>query len=293
MKKTIFKYASLIVFGFLLLFAFRLAYGYYTIAEQSFQGIFSQPRIDSRSVVRNYASEKMVLKNEKQFQAGASISVDQKYEKVASMSSKTKNFASDEVALRKCIADSSALIQFEQKGGLADSRKLHLVIGVQPEKFDFLVGEINKIGTMVSIEIDKIDKTSEYKNLKASRMSLEKTRASLENLRKLNGSVQEMIELESKLLEKEEQMQRLGVQLKEFDEECEFCTIKFTLFEYREAAKAEIPVIHRIKVAFQWSVVYYAYFLAILFLALLIALVLIAIIEKLKWLPDFINQSNK
>ena len=295
MKKTIVKYMSVILAGYLILFAFRLTYGYLNISEQAFQNIVNEFVADSRSVVRNYASEKKVLKNEKQVQVNANpnISVDQKYEKVAAMASKTTNFTSDEIALRKCIADSSALVQFEQNSGMADNRRLHLIIGVQPEKFDFLVGEINKIGAIVSIEINKIDKTSEYKSLKANRMSLEKSRTSLENLRKLNGSVQEMIELEGKILENEQAMQKLGVQLKEFDEECEFCTIKFTLAEYKETRKAEISFMHRVKVAFEWSVVYYVYFLEMLVLALLISLFLIVIIGKLKWLPDYINQFNK
>jgi len=295
MKKTIIKYVSVILAGYLILFAFRLTYGYLNISEQAFQNIINEFAVNTRSAVRNYASEKMTLKNEKQLQVNANpnISVDQKYEKVASLASKTANFASDEVTLRKCINDSSALVQFEQNSGLADNRRLHLIIGVQPEKFDFLISEINKIGTIVSIEVNKIDKTSEYKSLKANRMSLEKSRASLENLRKLNGSVQEMIELEGKILENEQAMQKLGVQLKEFDEECEFCTVKFTLAEYKDTRKAEISLMHRVKVAFEWSVVYYVYFLAMVFMALLISLVLIIIVGKLKWLPDYINQLNK
>ncbi len=295
MKKTLIKYVSVILAGYLILFAFRLTYGYLNISEQAFQNIINEFAVNTRSAVRNYASEKMTLKNEKQLQVNANpnISVDQKYEKVASLASKTANFGFDEAALRKCINDSSALVQFEQNSGLADNRRLHLIIGVQPEKFDFLISEINKIGTIVSIEVNKIDKTSEYKSLKANRMSLEKSRASLENLRKLNGSVQEMIELEGKILENEQAMQKLGVQLKEFDEECEFCTVKFTLAEYKDTRKAEISLMHRVKVAFEWSVVYYVYFLAMVFMALLISLVLIIIVGKLKWLPDYINQLNK
>jgi len=295
MKKTLVKYVFVIVIGYLTLFAFRLIYGYLNVSERTFQNVINEFAVDSRSVVRNYASEKKVLKNEKtvQINANPNISVDQKYEKVASLASKTTDFTSDEVALRKRINDCGALIQFEQNSGLADNRRLHLIIGVQPEKFDFLVNEINKIGSVISIEINKIDKTSEYKSLKANRMSLEKSRTSLENLRKLNGSVQEMIELEGKILENEQVMQKLGVQLKEFDEECEFCTIKFTLAEYKETIKAEISLMHRIKVAFEWSIVYYVYFLEMVFLALLISLIFIIIIGKLKWLPDYINQFNK
>jgi hypothetical protein len=284
---------SVIISGFLILFFFRLAYGYLYVSETGVQSFANDFSVDIRSAVRNYASEKLMLKKEKLLEVSSSIAVDQKYEKVASLSSKTRNFDSDEATLRKCVSDSSALIQFEQNRGLAGGRALNLIIGVQPEKFDSLIGEINKIGTLVSIEINKIDKTNEYKDLKATRASLEKARASLENLRKLNGSVQEMIALESKILETEESMQKLGVQLKEFDEECEFCTVKFTLMEYRGPKITEIPLMHRIKVAFQWSVVYYTYLLAMLSFALFISLILIIIIEKLKWLPAYLFQSGK
>jgi len=294
LKKNIIKYASIIIFGFLVLFFFRLAYGYLHVSEtisHSYSNDFAA--VDIRSAIRNYASEKLFLKKEKQMEINASIAVDQKYEKIASLSSKTKNFESDEIFLRKCIGDFSALIQFEQNRGLAGSRALHLIIGVQPEKFDGLIAELNRIGTPLSIEINKIDKTNEYKDLKATRASLEKARESLENLRKLNGSVQEMISLESKILETEEAMQKLGVQLKEFDEECEFCTAKFTLIEYSGPKTTEISLMHRVKVALQWSIVYYTYFLAMVFFALLISLVLVIIIEKLRWLPDYIMQNTK
>lgn len=296
MKKNIIKYMSVIISGFLILFFFRLAYGYLYVSETGVQSFANDFSVDIRSAVRNYASEKLMLKKETLLEvsaSSASIAVDQKYEKVASLSSKTRNFDSDEATLRKCVGDSSALIQFEQNRGLAGGRALNLIIGVQPEKFDSLIGELNKIGTLVSIEINKIDKTNEYKDLKATRASLEKARASLENLRKLNGSVQEMIALESKILETEESMQKLGVQLKEFDEECEFCTVKFTLMEYKGPKTTEISLMHRIKVAFQWSVVYYTYFLAMLSFALFISLILIIIIEKLKWLPAYLFQSGK
>lgn len=289
MKKTAMKYMALFISGYILLFALRLGYGYLKVSEQPIIQAFTQSVVNFRSDIKNYASEKRVMKSDRQLQAAMNVSVDQKYEKVATVAARSGGFASDEVTLRKTVSEANALIQFEQSSGLSGNRRLHMVIGVQPARFDEFVEALKKIGELASIEIDKIDKTSEYKGLNASRASLEKSRASLEALRKLNGSVQEMIELEGKILDNEQQMQKLGVQLKEFDEECEFCTVKFTLVEHRAVMPAEITFAHRLKVAFEWTTVYYAYLIFVLSGALFCSFLIVVIAGRLSWLPGYLN----
>lgn len=119
------------------------------------------------------------------------FTVDQKYEKVGSVVSKTRAFEEDEKAVRELTNKYSALIQFEKSSGLPGSRRVELAIGVPPKRFEPMVGELRKIGELSSIQIDKIDQTNEFKELKAKRASLEKTRDALVNLKSKPGRIEE------------------------------------------------------------------------------------------------------
>ncbi|OQX02066.1 MAG: hypothetical protein BWK73_44050 [Thiothrix lacustris] len=59
------------------------------------------------------------------------------------------------------------------------TRQLNIALGVVPDKFDSTVEALKQIGTLKSIQIDKNDKTNEYKKLEAQRVSLQKARDSL------------------------------------------------------------------------------------------------------------------
>jgi uncharacterized protein YfcZ (UPF0381/DUF406 family) len=98
-----------------------------------------------------------------------------------------------------------------------------------------------------STEITKIDKTNEYRQLNAKKASLEKTLASLQELKSKTGVIDDFISLNYKILEIETQMQELGVELGNFDAENEFCTIKFSLYE--GAAAKSLNFIERFKIA--------------------------------------------
>ncbi len=181
--------------------------------------------------------------------------------------------------MRANIKSNNALIQFEQKNGNVGSRKLHLLIGVPPEKFDFLYEQLIKIGEVQSKQITKKDKTNEYKELNAKKASLEQIRTSLIDLKSKGGDIAEYIGLENRILEIERQLQDLGVNLGDFDDENEFCTVKFSLVEGKEM---KISVIHRLKVALEWTVkIYLKIFTTLVFITFFIYLLLLSI-DKLK-----------
>jgi hypothetical protein len=94
--------------------------------------------------------------------------------------------------------------------------------------------------------------------------------------------------LEDRILAIENQIQSLGVKLGEYDEENEFCTVKFTLNEV-SAAKG-IPFVKRVKVAFEWTVKYYAVIMAICFFGSLFGLMMVTIVRQVKWLQKTIAQ---
>lgn len=279
MKAQIKKGIFYLILGFVVLFSSRLFYGYLYVeaATSSNVNAYSDSFEFSK---KNYASTKKDFDGQTQSQA----TPDQKYEKIASISSQSKTFDEDEKRLRDLTVTQKALIQYEQNVGLSGNRKLNLAIGVPPHNFDATVAKVKEIGKVVSLRVDKADKTNEYKDLNAKKVSLEKTREGLIALKTKGGSIDEAINLENRILEIESELQTLGVSLGEFDKENEFCTVKVTLAE-GGVAKTGIPFLSRAKVAFEWTIKFYVRLLLIGLLGVGITLLVVILLERLKWIP--------
>ena len=279
MKKLVFWLSIL----FLVLFVFRLFYGY---SKKNIESPNQTQFFESISgTKRNYASKEYKIK---QPNAGNQLgtSVDQKYEKVADIKTKSSKFEQEEKLARNKIEKFEALIQFEQKMGNSGFRKLNLVVGVPPENFDSLYDQLIKIGVVQAKQITKKDKTNEYKELNAKKQSLEKIRASLIELKSKGGKIEEYMDLENRILEIEQQLQGLGVSLGDFDNENEFCTVQFSLMEGKQE---KIGFVHRIKVALEWTVWIYLKIISILFFIILSCYVLLLGIEKFRILERIVN----
>lgn len=286
------RFFSLIVrfaIVFVFMFAFRLLYGYLstqtdhnTLVNNDFFGSMENMR-------KNYASEKMKTKQvDVQMQANAASS--QKYEKTATLKTKSSAFDNEEKQVRKTTQDFGALIQYERKMGNKGNRELHLSIGVNPEKFDSFYVALQKIGNIQATEVTKTDKTNEYKELNAQKASLEKTLVSLNELKSKGGSIENYITLHDKILETEGKLQALGVDLGNFDEENEFCTIKFSMYE--GAVSQKISLIHRLKVALEWTIKYYLLLVIAAVCATFAAFMLLLIADKLKILSTIVAKIN-
>ena len=149
------KLSLILVLGFIGLFGFRLWYGYNSNPEtlggstQAFSSISEQKR--------NYASKehKMNPTANPNTPAATSIKVDQKYEKIAEINTKSSAFESEETETKKYIEQYESLVQFEQKSGNTGNRKLLLLIGVPPQNFDSLYTQLSKIGTVLAKQITK------------------------------------------------------------------------------------------------------------------------------------------
>jgi hypothetical protein len=290
-KTRLVKIILLLIIGFTVLFAFRFIYGYTTgateLGEESISNLFS----DETSLKRNYASDSYKFqKSERGSTTNPSneFSVDQKYEKTATVKSKTNDFEKDDALVKGEIKKFNAIIQYEQNTGKKGNRTTSLLLGVAPERFDSLYEVVIKIGKVATKEITKVDKTSEFKNLNAKKASLEITRQSLLEIKKQNGRIEEFISLQNRILEIEQELQGLGVLLGDFSEENEFCTVRFSLAESREI---KISLLHRLKVAFEWSIKYYIMLLGIVSLASVFAFFLLLIIDKI--LPSIMNKLNQ
>jgi phage anti-repressor protein len=305
MKKTFKRGLLVFVLGFAALFGARLLYGYATYSSvaktvaigetwmASGDSAFSaspQTAIGRRGNIdesspRNYATQKV--------KTGGSPVIDQKYEKVASLTARTPDFDKDEPVLREAVKRHNALIQFEQSSGVSGGRSLHLAIGVHPDNYDSLVADVRQVGRLDSIRVDKFDKTNEYKELNASRISMEKTRDSLVALKNRTGKIDEFVALEDRILEIEKEIQGLGVKLGDYDQENEFCTVRFTLAEESVIATG-ISFAQRARVALVWTAKYYLMVLAGLFFATGFVLLLTILLERLKWVPAaFANLAAK
>ena len=120
-------------------------------------------------------------------QMQANSASNQKFEKTASIKSKSSEFEADEKDIKEKTKAYNAVIQYEQNLGQKGNRQIHLLIGVNPEKFDAFYVDIQKIGVIKATEITKVDKTNEYRQLNAKKMSIAKTLQSLNDLKSKGG----------------------------------------------------------------------------------------------------------
>lgn len=284
-KSRFWKVSKLFLAVFILLFIFRLIYGFVT-TDNSYGSDYSDNFFSSIDNLRkNYASEKISMKEN--VQLASNIASNQKFEKTASIKTKTSEFEKDEKLIKDKSKKFNSVIQYEQNLGQKGNRQIHLLIGVNPSKFDSFYLEVQKIGVIKATEITKVDKTNEYRQLNAKKASIEKTLQSLNDLKAKGGEISDFVSLNDKILEIEEKAQELGVELGNFDTENEFCTIKLSMYE--GATEKNITLIRRIKVALEWAIKNFAIIVFTTLIASLTIFVLLLIIDKLK----VINAINK
>lgn len=279
-KQRFWKFGRWFIGLFFLMLILRLIYGYVATDVKSGNDYSNNFFSSVANLRKNYASEKQIMKQDVAQQAN--IASSQKYEKTATVVSKTSQFEKDLDSIKKVTENFEGVIQYEQNTGNKGNRQIQLLIGINPEKFDSFYARIQNIALVKSTEITKIDKTNEYRQLNARKASLEKNLASLNELKSRSGAIGDYITLHDKILEIETQMQELGVELGNFDTENEFCTVRFSLYE--GAPERKITFASRMKVALEWTIKYYAV-LIVTFLVLIVAIfILLLVIDKLKLL---------
>ncbi|MFN8365747.1 MAG: DUF4349 domain-containing protein [Candidatus Kapaibacterium sp.] len=271
---------------FILMFLFRILYGY-TTSDVNPSGDYSDDFFSSINNLRkNYASEKFVMKDD--IAAISNNAANQKFEKTATVKSKTSEFEQDELKIKEQVKQFQSVIQYEQNLGQKGNRQIHLLIGVPPTLFDSFYVEIQKIAVIKATQITKVDKTNEYRQLNAKKISIEKTLQSLNELKTKGGQISDFVQLNDKILEVEEKLQELGVELGNFDTENEFCTVKLSLYE--GTAEKGISFIHRVKIALEWTIKYYAITLFTFLCVAITVFVLLLIVDKLKLLKTIANK---
>ena len=243
--------------GFLIFALLRLGYGYaiypngepLNTGQYYAQGALS---LDFEVSRKNYAGQKKASAGSLMPQA-----LDQRYEKIAVIGLDTDQFDDDEAHVRSVAKSAGALIQQEQAVGLDGARRLQLALGVPPEAFDDVIASLRKIGKQVSFQVNKTDKTNEYRSLLARQASLQKSRDSLVALQQRDADLEALITLETSILALENQIQDLGVSVGEFDSEYEFVTVKLVLSEIAPVRLRDISLPERSKTAVQWALKWY------------------------------------
>lgn len=280
---------------FVVMFLFRLSYGYSSTEYGSID--YGDSFFDNlQNLRKNYASEKgsyggsSAGYSQKEMEGKSAFTTGQKYEKTASVSSRSSEFEKENARIKKAAEQFNAIIQYEQNQGNKGSRVLHLLIGVNPALFDSFYAVTQSIGRTTARSVTKVDKTNEYRELNAKKTSLENTLASLNELKSRSGSINDYVALHDKILEIEEKLQELGVQLGNFDTQNEFCTVRFSLYE--GATKHDASFKQRVKVALEWTISnYLRLVMSLVFLAVLTFLLLL-IIDRFKILRAIVNKIN-
>lgn len=98
-------------------------------------------------------------------------------------------------------------------------------------------------------------------------------------LKAKGGRIDEYMQLENRILDIEQQLQELEVSLGNFDEENEFCTVKFSL---SEGKIDNIGLIQRIKVALEWTIKTYLMLMTALTFMALFAYLSVLTFEKVR-----------
>lgn len=178
------------------------------------------------------------------------------FEKSAQLTSATPSFDDHQARIRAALTASSAVIFNDKLAGIAPQRRCTLEVGVDPNKFDALVAELQSIGHLESLTIQQRDRTGEFRRLHAQRQS---TKSHLESVAKLraakNPSIDDALKLEQKIQDIEKELQGLGVQLGELLGKESFYHVSLTLVEYQPGDRLdrEFTPSQRVFQGFLWA----------------------------------------
>lgn len=259
MKKAIIAFLLLFVVTFMARTAYELMFTGRDITvtyDQNYSNYEVTSSEKDYMAKSNVASERI-----SQNVDGQTVNIDQKYEKTANISSMSDHFTEDNATLRQIIESNGAVIQSEKLNGLTGKRTLEMSIGVMPDKFDVFVDQIQNIGEVKSFNVNKVDKTNEYRELMAQKETLQKSIDSYTEMKARGGEIKDLLLLEEKILETQEKIQDLGISLGVYSSENSFCTILFSMQEVRmAAAEGDISVrfvLSCVSSAFLWTVFFY------------------------------------
>jgi hypothetical protein len=182
------------------------------------------------------------------------------HEKRAILTSGTASYDTDEPLIRTAIQEEQASIFNEKKTGIQPNRKLTMEIGVHPDKFDALVEKLKKIGILASSNIEKKDRTDEFRKLNVRRKSLKGHLADVMKLRSsAKASLDDSLKLEQKIQDIDKELQALSVQFGDLLGKESYYFVNVTLTEYQPGDRHDktYTTPQRIFHAFAWAIVWW------------------------------------
>ncbi len=278
MKKHFFSGIMVSAVYFLALFLFQLiftlAFPYAGVMASS--GIVDRSYSFGYSARKNFASVKKTYSPVKRQQ----FQIEQKYEMVADIYARTKDFEKDKAATFTIVEEYTGIIQLQKEDEKKGGRSLSLSIGVKPGDFEKFVKEVKKIGKLQTLDVSKTDMTNEYQEMMASVKSLENKYANIKKLEGQQGKIEEKIKLQETLFAIKSELQQLGVNLGSYDFENEFCTVKFTLSEHD--ITFAMTFLQASALALRWALGVFLSTCGILLLLFITILLVILILVKVK-----------
>jgi hypothetical protein len=195
----------------------------------------------------------------------------QVFEKTATVALGSDAFDEDEAGIRTTLAAHHAVAFNERRSGIKPGRRLILEISVPVDEFDALVSEVQEIGQLQSISVQKRDRTSEFRRLHAQRQSLKEYLASVRKLRGgKQGSIEDELKLEQKIQDIEKELQTLSVQMGDFLGKDSLYHVSLGLTEYLPGSRFDrtYALPKRVAHAFVWAL---GWWLAMLLAAIVVA----------------------
>ncbi len=276
LKKRFWKIASWFIVGFIIVFIYNILYTIYWDKENNTNHRYYSYFMHVEDIKKNYAR----ASSKPNYDLLNIPSIAQVYEKIASISTKTSQFAQDARKLKKIIDLYNGVIQYEKLTGETGGQEIHLVIGVKPNLFDTLYNGVLGIGETQTKEVTKTDKTNEFELMSAQKSSMEEQLQTLYELKKQALHIQDFITLNGRIFEIEERLRMLGVDLAKFSTENEFCTIRVSLYE--GIAEPKIDYVAKISKALELSFDYYVKGVAAVLGTVLTVLAIIYLLDKMR-----------
>lgn len=255
--------------SFFAFFAARMWYGYEIVPDG--------PRIiSSRTRVPKIAPHEITSRR------NFARDGESRYELVAEISISSRSFDKDARALRGVLAGAGGTTQFERSIGRSDAvtRAVVIAYAVSPDLFAKTCEQVRDIGRLEISNVTRDDRTAQYVRLSSELEALESSDRALLELRRGKGSIEEMAELQRRILDVERQMQDARARIAPFERE-DLCTLRVTLYEDAEVTVPPPSLRHRSMVAFKWAVKYWLAFLLSIALFSIAAFFILATLARI------------
>lgn len=265
------KIFAALFLGFVLLLMLRFTLSFFIDFDGAGSGSGEGEYRGSFPSLKSIAYEKAVTNNLRQIASASdnAFFIDpvvlqqiEVYAKEATVNSITEDFDADEARAMGIIEKHQIKVRIEDSLGMKPERTLRMILKVPDAIFDDAVKDLKEIGKLSTFQVTKEDKSEEVRQLMSTKASLEAYKASLTELRKREGNVEEFIMLETNIQQVEKQIQDLGVSLGDYIQDVSYSNISYALVERINfyVDEDEYPLFARAVDALLWTIGWYTLF---------------------------------